>query len=85
MSVPKKKALPVCEMVSPLKPFEAMAMGKVVVSSDVAALAEIVKDGVTGLLHRKDDPNDLANKIEQLIMNPELRSRLGLAARVGCR
>ncbi|MFQ1634157.1 glycosyltransferase family 4 protein [Aeromonas veronii] len=76
-----RKALPVCEMVSPLKPFEAMAMGKVVVSSDVAALAEIVKDGVTGLLHRKDDPNDLANKIEQLIMNPELRSRLGLAAR----
>ena len=76
-----RKGLPVCEMVSPLKPFEAMAMGKVVISSDVAALAEIVNDGVTGLLHRKDDPNDLANKIEQLIMNPELRSRLGLAAR----
>lgn len=76
-----RKGLPVCEMVSPLKPFEAMAMGKVVVSSDVAALAEIVNDGVTGLLHRKDDPEDLARKIEQLIVDPELRTSLGLAAR----
>ncbi|MDO5663317.1 MAG: glycosyltransferase, partial [Brachybacterium sp.] len=37
--------LPVCEMVSPLKPFEAMAMGKAVIASDVAALAEIVTPG----------------------------------------
>lgn len=76
-----RKGLPVCEMVSPLKPFEAMAMGKVVVSSDVAALAEIINDEVTGLLHKKDDPEDLANKINQLITDHELRNRLGLAAR----
>lgn len=76
-----RKGLPVCEMVSPLKPFEAMSMGKVVVSSDVAALAEIINDEVTGLLHKKDDPEDLANKISQLITNHELRNRLGLAAR----
>ncbi|MNR45864.1 Capsular glucan synthase [compost metagenome] len=68
-------------MVSPLKPFEAMAMGKVVVSSDVAALAEIIDDGVTGLLHKKDDPEDLARKISELIMDPDLRTRLGQAAR----
>lgn len=76
-----RKGLPVCEMVSPLKPFEAMAMGKVVVSSDVAALAEIIDDKVTGLLHRKDDAEDLANKISQLITDNGLRTRLGLAAR----
>lgn len=76
-----RKGLPVCEMVSPLKPFEAMAMGKVVVSSDVAALAEIINDQVTGLLHRKDDAEDLANKIGQLITDEKLRSRLGKAAR----
>lgn len=76
-----RKGLPVCEMVSPLKPFEAMAMGKVVVSSDVAALAEIIDDGVTGLLHKKDDPEDLARKISELIMDPDLRTRLGQAAR----
>lgn len=76
-----RKALPVCEMVSPLKPFEAMAMGKVVVSSDVAALAEIIDDGVTGLLHKKDDPEDLANKIRLLIEDHDLRDRLGKSAR----
>jgi glycosyltransferase involved in cell wall biosynthesis len=76
-----RKGLPVCEMVSPLKPFEAMAMGKVVVSSDVAALAEIIDDGVTGLLHKKDNPEDLANKIRLLIEDHDLRERLGKSAR----
>lgn len=76
-----RKGLPVCEMVSPLKPFEAMAMGKAVVSSDVAALAEIVQDGKTGLLHKKDDAEDLADKLQLLIENPELREQYGQAAR----
>ncbi|MFV8387568.1 glycosyltransferase family 4 protein, partial [Vibrio parahaemolyticus] len=76
-----RKGLPVCEMISPLKPFEAMAMGKTVVSSDVATLAEIVQDGVTGLLHKKDDAVDLADKLELLIDDPELNKRLGKAAR----
>ena len=55
---PRKSEL-VCEMVSPLKPFEAMSMEKCVVCSDVNALKEIVNDGVTGLLHKKDDVEDL--------------------------
>ena len=76
-----RKALPVCEMVSPLKPFEAMAMGKAVVSSDVAALAEIVQDGITGLLHQKDSSEDLASKLQQMIEQPELRDMYGKAAR----
>ena len=54
--------LRVCELVSPLKPFEAMATGKVLITSDVEALSEIVEDGVTGLLHRKDDSSHLAEK-----------------------
>ena len=37
-----RKSLPVTEMVSPLKPFEAMAMNKLIISSDVAALDEIM-------------------------------------------
>lgn len=40
--------LDVCRLISPMKPFESMAMGRAVVSSDVAALAEIVDDGRTG-------------------------------------
>ncbi|MFB7798567.1 glycosyltransferase [Isoptericola sp. NPDC056134] len=72
--------LPVTEMVSPLKPFEAMAMGKAVVASDVQALAEIVDDGVTGLLHRKGDARDLQAKLEILLDRPELVRSLGEAA-----
>lgn len=73
--------LPVCEMVSPLKPFEAMAMGKAVVASDVKALAEIVDDGVTGLLHAKGDPGSLARALEQLLDDDVLADTLGDAGR----
>ncbi len=76
-----RKGLPVCEMVSPLKPFEAMAMGKAIVSSDVAALAEIINIGHTGLTHRKDDAKDLADKLEQLIINRTFRNDLGKNSR----
>jgi len=76
-----RKGLPVCEMVSPLKPFEAMAMEKVVLSSDVAALAEIVQDGYNGMLFEKDNVQDLADKIELLANDLELRTKLGKQAR----
>lgn len=68
--------LPVCEMVSPLKPFEALAMGKAVVASDVAALAEIVQDGVNGLLHVKGDTASLAEQLRRLLDDADLRRRL---------
>ncbi|MCB0354111.1 MAG: glycosyltransferase [Bdellovibrionales bacterium] len=73
--------LPVCEMVSPMKPFESMAMKKTVVASDVAALAEIVQDGKTGLLHKKGSAQDLADKLKTAIENEGLRHALGENAR----
>ncbi len=76
-----RKPLKVCELISPIKPFEAMAMRKTVVASDVAALAEIVEDGVTGRLFAKGDPEDLARVLEELLDVPEERARLGDAAR----
>lgn len=68
--------LPVCEMVSPLKPFEAMAMQKAVVASSVKALAEIVRDGENGLLHEKGSAQSLADKLATLLDNPELRESI---------
>jgi glycosyltransferase involved in cell wall biosynthesis/2-polyprenyl-3-methyl-5-hydroxy-6-metoxy-1,4-benzoquinol methylase len=76
-----RKGIPVCEMVSPLKPFEAMAMGKTVVGSDVAALAEIIKDGETGLLHHKENPEHLAHVLKTLLDDNELCLRLGESGR----
>lgn len=75
-----RKPLRVCELVSPLKPFEAMAMEKAIVVSSVAALAEIVTDEVTGLVHGKGDVEDLARVLDRLLDDAALRARLGRAA-----
>ncbi len=71
-----RKPLQVCEMVSPLKPFEAMALNKAVLVSSVLALKEIVTDNETGLIFEKNNIPDLALKLELLINNPKLRSNL---------
>lgn len=76
-----RKGLPVTEMVSPLKPFEAMAMQKAVISSNVDALKEIVKDGYNGLTFEKDNVQDFTDKLENLIKSEELREKLGEQAR----
>lgn len=68
--------LPVCEMVSPLKPFEAMAMGKAVVVSSVAALTEIVKDGTTGLIFTKGNAEAFADVLRRLLDDPAQMRRL---------
>ena len=75
-----RKGLRVCELVSPLKPFEAMGAGKVLITSSVEALAEIVKDGETGFVFEKDNMQDLADKLELTITNQDLRNEIGLNA-----
>jgi glycosyltransferase involved in cell wall biosynthesis len=80
VSLPRK-GVRVCEIVSPLKPFEAMGSGKVLVTSNVAALAEIVQDGKTGLTHEKDNYEDLAAVLERAVTDNTLRSRIGKNAR----
>jgi glycosyltransferase involved in cell wall biosynthesis len=66
----------VCDVVSPIKPFEAMASGVPILASDVAALAEIVEDEVTGLLHRKDDLDHLCRQLLRMLEEPDLRTFL---------
>lgn len=73
--------LPVTELVSPLKPFEAMAMGKPVVVSSVAALAEIVTDSHNGRVFDKGNVDSLAAVLTELVTTPDERQRLGDAAR----
>jgi glycosyltransferase involved in cell wall biosynthesis len=48
--------------------------------SDVRALAEIVEHGVTGLVHRRDDADSLADALAECIARPELRVQLGQRA-----
>ncbi len=76
-----RKPWPVCEMVSPMKPLEALAMEKAVVVSNVRALAEMIADQKTGLLFEKGNVGSLAQVLRQLIENPALRRTLGQQGR----
>jgi glycosyltransferase involved in cell wall biosynthesis len=71
----------VCQLVTPLKPVEAMASGLPVVVSAVRALGEIISDKVTGLLAAPRDPAALADCLQQLLASPDLRRELGANAR----
>ncbi|WP_306030098.1 glycosyltransferase family 4 protein [Stappia sp. MMSF_3263] len=72
-----RRSLPVTELVPPLKPFEAMAAGKVVVVSNTAAIAETVIDGKTGVVVEKNSIPALTDALQRLISDPELREQLG--------
>jgi glycosyltransferase involved in cell wall biosynthesis len=78
--VVSRPRLRVTEMVTPLKPLEAMAMGKALIVSDLQSLQEIVHDGDTGLTYRADDVSDLAEKCIALINDKPLRERLAKRA-----
>ncbi|WP_299008279.1 glycosyltransferase family 4 protein [uncultured Shewanella sp.] len=76
-----RRGVPVCELVSPLKPFEAMAMGKVIIGSSVQAIAEFIFEGENGLVHEKDDAVDLADKLTMSICDKALRETLKATSR----
>jgi glycosyltransferase involved in cell wall biosynthesis len=76
-----RKPWPVCEAVTPIKPFEALALGKAVVVSSVAALKEVIRHGETGLVFEKGNVNSLADALQTLIEQPGLRVRLGAQGR----
>ncbi len=72
---------PVCELVSPLKPFEAMARAKAVFVSDVAAMKEFLVEGVNALGFEKGNVNVLAEKLFQGLKHPDQARDLGHSAR----
>lgn len=64
---------------------EAMAFGRPVVAAAGGALLELVSDGETGLLVPPRDAAALRAAVERLLRDPELRERLGRAARARAR
>jgi len=64
---------------------EAMAAGLPVVGTDVNGVADLVVDGETGLLVAPRCPDQLARALKTLILEPELRARLGEAGRTRIR
>lgn len=69
------------ELVTPLKPLEAMATGCPVLASDVGGLAELVQHDVTGLLFRAGSRGAFVEAASELGGSPELRGLLGKRAR----
>jgi glycosyltransferase involved in cell wall biosynthesis len=65
----------------PMAILEAMAAGLPVVATAVGGIPELVADGETGLLVPPGDPDALAAALRRLVADPELRRRLGEAAR----
>lgn len=76
-----RRSTPVSELVTPLKPFEAMAMGKAVVMSGVEALREIANESQAALTFIPNDYVDLAKVLEELVSNKSLRQELGVNGR----
>ena len=65
---------------------EAMAVGLAVVVTDASpGPLEVVEAGVTGLVVPSDDPAALADALDRLAAQPQLRERLGAAAREALR
>ena len=65
------------ELVTPLKPLEAMSLNKAVLASNVGGHRELVTHGDTGLLFRPEDIADFCLQAERLISDPLLRQQLG--------
>jgi len=69
------------ELVTPLKPLEAMALGKAILGSDVGGIRELVHPEKTGILYRADNVEDFCVQAKRLLSQTSLRRKLGEEAR----
>ncbi|KGB56551.1 Glycosyl transferase, group 1 [Sphingopyxis sp. LC363] len=68
LAYPRKK-MRLTDLVTPLKPLEAMAQGKLVAASDVGGHRELIEDGATGTLFAPDDPAAIAEALADMLGN----------------
>jgi glycosyltransferase involved in cell wall biosynthesis len=61
---------------------EALACGLPIVATDTGGTKELLTDNLNGLVVKMKDSNDLAEKIEKLILNPELEKSMSLESRL---
>ena len=74
-----RHAMRLTDLVTPLKPLEAMAQGRLLVASDVGGHRELIRDGENGMLFRAGDAASLAQAIVRLLEQrerwPQLREQ----------
>jgi PEP-CTERM/exosortase A-associated glycosyltransferase len=69
------------DLTTPLKPLEAMAMGKAVIGSDVGGIEELLDNGRVGTLFEAGNSRQLAERILALLTDDVLRERQAAAGR----
>ncbi|MCW8886631.1 MAG: glycosyltransferase, exosortase A system-associated [Motiliproteus sp.] len=67
-----RKSMRLTELVTPLKPMEAMAQGKLVMASDVGGHRELIDDQQNGYLFKADSPEALSNSLSQFFEQPQI-------------
>jgi glycosyltransferase involved in cell wall biosynthesis len=74
-----RRSMRLTELVTPLKPLEAMAQGQLLVASDVGGHRELIRDGETGVLFKAGSADALADAILHLLDErarwPQLRAQ----------
>jgi glycogen(starch) synthase len=76
-----RRSVRITELVTPLKPLEAMALGKAVLGSGVGGIRELIEPGATGMLFQPDNIEDFCRQAALLLQQPALRKALGEQAR----
>jgi glycosyltransferase involved in cell wall biosynthesis len=69
------------DLVTPLKPLEAMAQGKLLMASDVGGHLELIQDKKTGVIFKENSPDALATKALDLLSSCDSWPTLRAAAR----
>jgi PEP-CTERM/exosortase A-associated glycosyltransferase len=74
-----RRSMRLTELVTPLKPLEAMAQGQLLIASDVGGHRELIRDGETGMLFRAGSAQALAETLLRLLYQrerwPQMRTR----------
>ena len=71
-----RKSLRLTELVTPLKPLEAMAQKKVFIASDVGGHKELVQHGETGILFKADCMDSYVQTVQELLLSKKLQEKL---------
>jgi PEP-CTERM/exosortase A-associated glycosyltransferase len=72
IAVYPRRKMRLTDLVTPLKPLEAMALAKPVLASSVGGIQELVEDERTGLLFEPENVPDFCRQAERMILSPTL-------------
>lgn len=70
---------------SPIVIYESMACGKTIIASNIGGIPDLIKEGETGFLIEPQNSNEIANKIIEILSNPDIANKIGSNAKKECK